>query len=350
MKKGTTMTKSFRLANNEGTITKLSGKRRRPYIIRSKTIYNLDGTSKRITIGYAVTQREAQKLLDDWNSKNLNLNDMNDYTFEVFFKSFLEAKKELQPVTFSRLSNIINNVLKVIAKKRIADVKYLELQNIINRLAWTTGKYAIQILKYCYNEALKIELVHKNIAELLEIQNKTKSKIKEIFSKKEIDYFWDVYEKNFTNNIYTKVSVSVVLIQLYSGCRVGEILKLRKENINLEERYFITGSKTDAGQNRIIPIHSKIMKIFEKILKERENKILLFQISNPHINTKLKEISIEKSTHSARHTFITHLQAKGVSVSKLKKLVGHKNNDITDGVYTHYTVEDLRELVEMIDY
>ena len=139
-------------------------------------------------------------------------------------------------------------------------------------------------------------------------------------------------------------------MQLYSGCRVGEILKLKKENINLEKKYFITGSKTDAGQNRIIPMHPKILKIFEYILKERENKILLFQISNAHINIKLKEISIEKSTHSARHTFITHLQAKGVSVSKLKKLVGHKNDDITDGVYTHYTVEDLRELVELVDY
>ena len=350
MKKGTTMTKSFRLANNEGTITKLSGKRRRPYIIRSKTIYNLDGTSKRITIGYAVTQREAQKLLDDWNSKNLNLNDMNDYTFEVFFKSFLEAKKDVQPATFSRLSNIINNVLKVIAKKRIADVKYLELQNIINRLAWTTGKCAIQILKYCYTEALKIELVNKNIAELLEIQNRVKGKIKEVFTQEEIDYFWGIYKNNYTNNTYIKNTIMVVLIQLYSGCRVGEILKLKKENINLEEKYFITGSKTDAGQNRIIPIHSKIVKIFEYILKERENKLLLFPLATSHMNVKLKEISIEKSTHSARHTFITHLQTKGVSVSKLKKLVGHKNNDITDGVYTHYTVEDLRELVEMIDY
>ena len=348
MKKGTTMSKPFRLANNEGTITKLSGKRRRPYIIRSKTIYNLDGTSNRITIGYAVTQREAQRLLDDWNSKNLNLQDMNDYTFEVFFKSFLETKKDTHPITFSRLSTIIDNILKVIAKKRIADVKYLELQNIINGLAYTTGKCAIQILKYCYNEALKIELVNKNIAELLEVQNKVKSKKKEIFTKKEIDYFWNIYENNFKNK--TKISASVVLVQLYSGCRVGEILKLKKENINLEKKYFITGSKTDAGQNRIIPMHPKILKIFEYILKERENKILLFQISNAHINIKLKEISIEKSTHSARHTFITHLQAKGVSVSKLKKLVGHKNDDITDGVYTHYTVEDLRELVELVDY
>ena len=69
MKKGTTMSKPFRLANNEGTITKLSGKRRRPYIVRSKTIYNLDGTSNRITTGYAVTQREAHNLLVYCNSK-----------------------------------------------------------------------------------------------------------------------------------------------------------------------------------------------------------------------------------------------------------------------------------------
>jgi len=50
----------------------------------------------------------------------------------------------------------------------------------------------------------------------------------------------------------------------FIGMRPGELLKMKTENVNLEGRYMIGGSKTKAGRGRIIPIHDDIFPLVEK--------------------------------------------------------------------------------------
>lgn len=56
----------------------------------------------------------------------------------------------------------------------------------------------------------------------------------------------------------------MVLILLYTGIRAEEFLILENKNIHLDDQYFITGVKTDAGKSRIIPIHNDILPIIQK--------------------------------------------------------------------------------------
>ena len=46
-----------------------------------------------------------------------------------------------------------------------------------------------------------------------------------------------------------------------------EFLILENKNIHLDDQYFITGVKTDAGKSRIIPIHNDILPIIQKYYK-----------------------------------------------------------------------------------
>lgn len=63
---------------------------------------------------------------------------------------------------------------------------------------------------------------------------------RELFSKEELAWIWEVKD----SNIY----YTVVLMLIYTGCRISELLDLRKENINLPERRFkIIAAKTEAG-------------------------------------------------------------------------------------------------------
>ena len=66
----------MRLENGKGSITRLSGNRRNPYVIRITTGYEIDQKSgrkkqTRKTIGYAPTKREGKKLLLDYIKVNL---------------------------------------------------------------------------------------------------------------------------------------------------------------------------------------------------------------------------------------------------------------------------------------
>ena len=54
--------------------------------------------------------------------------------------------------------------------------------------------------------------------------------------------------------------------------------------------------------------------------------------------------------HDTRHTFISELQSRGADHICIERLVGHASKGITDTVYTHKDIQELRRTVEMIAY
>ena len=84
----------------------------------------------------------------------------------------------------------------------------------------------------------------------------------------------------------------ILLIYIFSGLRANELLNIKREDVHIDEvcsddgvervvSYFVTGSKTDAGKNRIVPIHHLIKPfIIELILKkEKESLTVIIIIS-----------------------------------------------------------------------
>ena len=63
----------MKLPNGYGSVTKMSGRRRNPWVVRKTDGYELDpekGTKKQkyIIIGYAPTKAEGLKMLADYNN------------------------------------------------------------------------------------------------------------------------------------------------------------------------------------------------------------------------------------------------------------------------------------------
>lgn len=170
----------------------------------------------------------------------------------------------------------------------------------------------------------------------------------------------------------------IVLVQLETGMRIGEVLartikdiNLKKDtihiwntltqdedyNIILKEHTKIYDRKTgiDKGE-RIIPLSLKAKSIFLNIKKSNVQNIynLLFWdyekntfISPNEVNQWLKRLN-EKynissnplTTHVLRHTRITRMQEAGMHLSVIQYCVGHtKGSKITDEVYTSISEE-----------
>lgn len=51
---------------------------------------------------------------------------------------------------------------------------------------------------------------------------------------------------------------------IYTGMRIGELYKTKKENVHLDEHYMIGGEKTAAGIDREIPISTTIINVVER--------------------------------------------------------------------------------------
>lgn len=107
-----------------------------------------------------------------------------------------------------------------------------------------------------YKYAVIHEIIPKerNMVEYLNIKNAGNPNAlnREPFSKSEVSRIWDAKE---SNPYYT-----VILMLIYSGCRISELLDLKKEDVNLEERHFnIVAAKTAAGI-RTVPIAEKVTR------------------------------------------------------------------------------------------
>ena len=213
--------------------------------------------------------------------------------------------------------------------------------------------------------ALEYELVDRNYSRTFNLTEETIKEIQTVkqehipFSEDEMRRLWaHVDDKRF---------VDVMLIQCYSGWRPQELGLLELENVDLENWTFKGGMKTDAGMDRVVPIHSKIRPLVERKYKEAlsiGNKYLFnctdgrsgkptmmtyqrYQKGFGMVRDELK-LNPEHRPHDGRKHFVTAAKKAGVDEYAIKYMVGHKISDITEKVYTQREFEWLKTEIEKI--
>lgn len=172
---------------------------------------------------------------------------------------------------------------------------------------------------------------------------------------------------------------NVILLQLETGMRIGEVLARKITDIDLknktlkiddtltqDENYKVilgnhtkTYSRTSGNDSgaRIMPISSNIESILKDQIKihkleEIDNNMLFWNtrtntyITPNEINSYLSRInkkyniSDRLTSHMLRHTYITRLHEKGIDTLVIQKIVGHvENSKITNNTYVTLTDE-----------
>lgn len=215
--------------------------------------------------------------------------------------------------------------------------------------------------------AVEYELVDRNYSrtfkltdELIkEIQTVEKSHIP--FTDEEMVLLW--------NNLGQKNGIDILLIQCYSGWRPQELGLLELKDVDLENGTLRGGMKTDAGTDRVVPIHSRILDLVKAKYKEAAelNSPYLLNWVDPNSrnkkNIKLTYARYQKAferirdelglnpnhrPHDGRTHFVTSAKRYGVDEYAIKYMVGHKISDITEKVYTKREFEWLKEEIEKI--
>ena len=213
--------------------------------------------------------------------------------------------------------------------------------------------------------ALEYELVDRNYSRTFNLTEETIKEIQTVkqehipFSEDEMRRLWaHVDDKRF---------VDVMPIQCYSGWRPQELGLLELENVDLENWTFQGGMKTDAGMDRVVPIHSKIRPLVERKYKEalsigskylfnctdgRSGKPTMmtyqrYQKGFGMVRDELK-LNPEHRPHDGRKHFVTAAKKAGVDEYAIKYMVGHKISDITEKVYTQREFEWLKTEIEKI--
>ena len=347
----------MKLPNGYGSITKLSGNRRKPYRVRKTDGWEIvDGKLKQkfITVGYYESRPEALIALAEFNKDPFDLG-LSTITLAEVYERWSEKKFEDISESNAKGYDAAFKLCEKIEKMRFVDLKIDHIQKIADESG--KNKPTLKKFKILMKGLFEYAVIHgiipkdRNIIEYLDISKAGNPNAlnRKPFTTDEIDKLWEVVDSS--------EYISVILILIYSGLRIGELLDLKKSEVNLTERYFdIVKSKTDAGI-RLVPIARVILPFVEHWMNKNDCEYLIstpdakymeyWNYYDTYWKLVLRNIGMDSHRpHDTRHTCISLMTAAKVDERFIQKIVGHRGLNVTTQVYTHL---EIQELVNEID-
>ncbi|MGO5320003.1 tyrosine-type recombinase/integrase [Catenibacterium mitsuokai] len=353
-----------RRPNNTGTVVKLSGKRRNPYCARVMSDERdiITGKKKQVCIGTFATREEALNALSIYslkksssitNEEARNLApDLYDRIQEKTQKrvpTFYEIYQILDDEEFSKLSKSARNGysswikrFENIHNRQINTITLADLQFIFDNDGAANGTQAHMKVLCC--KVFEYAVIHQYIPR--DFDYTSYIRIAE-FKQSTKHYPFTVDEVKKLQSVDTS-EAHILLIYIYTGLRAGELLHISRDNIHIDEKcdddgvdriisYIVTGSKTAAGKNRIVPIHNDIKQfVIDELLKPDKRLIdcTYASLNNTILATANGYLKATHTMHDTRQTFASLCQLSKVDVYARKKILGHKLKDITFDIYT----------------
>ena len=338
----------MRAENGFGSIVCLdrSGKKRRkPWAVRITTGWK-DGKQVRKYLGYYETQTDALVALAEYHKTGINL-DLNNLTLNDVFDQWMERvmKKDLS-ASVIRTHKMAKARFGVLGNKQIKEIKTVHLQVWFDDidLKPRTKRGIRGTLVQMYKYAVTNEIVSKNYAEGIELTEKAEA-VGAIFTDEEIKTLW----KHKDDKV-----VQRILILIYTGMRVGELLALKREDLHLEDGYAIGGSKTEAGRDRIIPFHKEILPLVKEQLGNNNyvtsttHGKLSYTTMSRHFTTVMEELNMKHKIHDTRKTAVSIMHTAGIPMEIIRKIVGHSGKGVTEQVYLFKNPKELVDYVNTI--
>ena len=178
----------MKLPNGYGSVYKLSGNRRRPWIARKTTGWDENGKQLYYTIGYFETRAKAMAALAEYNKNPIG--ERGDITLkEIYGEWSKDRYPKLSPKTVQSYE-VAWNHLSTLENEKLKDIKTSHIQKIINDMnkkgLSRSSCHKVKVLAgLIYKHAMADDIVDKNYAEMVELpSNDTKKK--EIFTDLEI--------------------------------------------------------------------------------------------------------------------------------------------------------------------
>lgn len=351
------MAKFRRRPNKSGTVVKLSGTRAKPYMAKITIGYKEDnGAQIQKPLGYYETREEALNALSLYSLSKKGVQEerlqelggsiyqtIADFTtsgmptFQDIYTILFQ--KELSKLSHQRQSAYIAAFKKLhrIADKKINMITLFMMQECIDIARNEVGEKTLYDMKTICKKVFKYAIIHQYISRDKDFSEYINASKKEEKASKHRPFeVEEVKELAKDQSLQSKIVMTYIL----TGCRPIELLSIDLKNvfIDVEDNghiisYMVGGSKTDAGKNRIIPIHDFIKPFIVEVIKNISK--LNYQKYNDNIFVPLmKEHKFNHIAYDTRYTFATLAKLYKVDDFYRKRIMGHKAHNITDDVYT----------------
>lgn len=326
--------RALRRPNGAGTVYKLSGRRKRPWV----------AAKNRVIVGYFERKSDALAALDKLSGRSLD--ERYNLTFAQAFEDWRsEHYREIGDKGIESYDRAFA-VCAALHGRKMRDLRTPDYQAVIDANAGkshsTLSKYK-QLMTQMGRWAVREELTTTNFATFVKLPPAVRAE-KDTFSAAEIA----ALEADGSD------AARVVLMLIYTGMRIGELFDLPVADWH--ERYAIGGEKTEAGRDRVIPIRPEGRGYFADAAARATGELLLSGMDVQHTVANfrrrdyyplLDRLGIRRHTpHATRHTYASWGRDAGIPPEVLQKILGHASYSTTANIYVHSDAEKLIQAVE----
>lgn len=299
--------------------------------------------------------------------------------FEIWLMKYVKPSVKVR--TYNKYESVVNGyIVPIIGEFKLSECNCSFMQDYIckllniksiksnNLLSINTIYGIVQVLKQGFKLALELELIIKDPT--------LKIKLPQAIEK-EIQALTREEQKSIENYCLSnqKSNYIGIIISLYTGIRLGELLALTWDNIDfdkklmtirktsysakIEGKYVIIVDKPKTKKsNRIIPLPDKLINLLvihkrksksDYIISTRNNTIVEVRSYQRTFDSILSKCNIKHyNYHALRHTFATRALELGMDIKTLSEILGHTNVSITLNRYAHslldYKIQEMNKI------
>lgn len=294
---------------------------------------------------------------------------------EIWLYNYIKPTNKTR--TFENYKQMLDNhIITKIGDLEIGEITPLLLQNFLTELlkignklngrglSASTVNLIITIIQNSLKTAFRIGIINEYTADRIK-----RPKLKET----EVSCFNLIEQRKIEQAILSdkRDKMFGILLCLYTGLRIGELLALTWDDINFISGFISVNKTCYDGKNnnrlifepktesskRIIPIPKQLMPILKlkkqkgksKYVIDDNGKIITIRSYQRSFALLLKKLNIKhRGFHSLRHTFATRALESGMDVKTLSEILGHKNPSITLNRYVHSLMEHKQEMMNKL--
>jgi integrase len=305
-----------------------------------------------------------------------NIESLESATIKSWCEKWLETKSiEAEQSTHERYKRIVERFLESIGTKANRDVSTLQTHDVARfrdreakERARATANLSLKVLRVCFGEAEKQDLLTVNPAKRVKLLKSSKESRRRAFTLEEVKRILKACGENVEWR-------GMILFGLYLGQRLGDLAKLTWRAVDLDAgEIAFTTRKT--GRRIVLPLVPPLIDYLSALPGSDNPNAYIFPNAAAHkrtnsLSNQFREIladaglveprkhektkqgrsqareTSELSFHSLRHSAVTMLKAAGVSDFIAREIVGHESAAVSRQ-YTHLSTDDKRAAMQRL--
>lgn len=347
-------------ANGTGSIVKLPGNRRRPYAVKVSG-RNKYGQPIQQVVSYHAKAAEAQIALEEYRKAQAAgtapaADQLSVTVGEVFDAWKAREYRKLKPASIASHNAAWNKRISRFAARKMRDMTLDEWQSLLDEdedagMSQSSINNDAILIKALYSYSMERDIVGKDYSKYLDIPSVGAKRPRDALNDAQVAKLAELAENGVP-------WADTALMLCYTGFRVSEFLQLTRFSYHPEQGGYLQGGlKTDAGKDRIVPVHPKIKPYLLRWLAKGGDTIICSkkgkQIPSAQYREYFHELAVrigapDATPHWCRHTFATRLHSAGVDVLATKWLLGHSTKSDITAHYTHETILDLKSAILLL--